>query len=119
MILPIIKTAQQRGRQLTGLTPILKVCRTSVKAAGCNLAGWAKMSSVCRPFPTDVIHTVGPVARNHVGPAENNDLTSCYQNSLRLMKEHGLSTVVSTLHDQAHTREEKRASAQGGLRKRN
>ncbi|KAM6922758.1 ADP-ribose glycohydrolase MACROD2 isoform 2-T2 [Lycodopsis pacificus] len=41
-----------------------------------------------------VIHTVGPVARGHVGPTENNDLTSCYQNSLRLMKEHDLSTVA-------------------------
>ncbi|TNN74350.1 O-acetyl-ADP-ribose deacetylase MACROD2 [Liparis tanakae] len=43
----------------------------------------------------DVIHTVGPVARGHVGPTETNDLTSCYQNSLRLMKEHELSTVES------------------------
>ncbi|XP_018522550.1 ADP-ribose glycohydrolase MACROD2 isoform X2 [Lates calcarifer] len=41
-----------------------------------------------------VIHTVGPVARGHVGPIETNDLTSCYQNSLRLMKEYGLSTVA-------------------------
>ncbi|KAI9519953.1 hypothetical protein NQZ68_022980 [Dissostichus eleginoides] len=41
----------------------------------------------------DVIHTVGPVARGHVGPTESNDLTSCYQNSLRLMKENDLSTV--------------------------
>ncbi|XP_036978748.1 ADP-ribose glycohydrolase MACROD2 isoform X3 [Acanthopagrus latus] len=41
-----------------------------------------------------VIHTVGPVARGHVGPTETNDLTSCYQNSLRLMKEHGLNTVA-------------------------
>ncbi|XP_061601822.1 ADP-ribose glycohydrolase MACROD2 [Cololabis saira] len=41
-----------------------------------------------------VIHTVGPVARGHVSPRETNDLTSCYQNSLRLMKEHGLSTVA-------------------------
>ncbi|KAM9345177.1 ADP-ribose glycohydrolase MACROD2 isoform 1-T1 [Symphorus nematophorus] len=41
-----------------------------------------------------VIHTVGPVARGHVGHTETNDLTSCYQNSLRLMKEHGLSTVA-------------------------
>ncbi|XP_053291625.1 ADP-ribose glycohydrolase MACROD2 isoform X4 [Pleuronectes platessa] len=41
-----------------------------------------------------VIHTVGPVARGHVGPSETNDLTSCYQNSLRLMKEHGLRTVA-------------------------
>ncbi|XP_060895419.1 ADP-ribose glycohydrolase MACROD2 isoform X3 [Labrus mixtus] len=41
-----------------------------------------------------VIHTVGPVARGHVGQSETSDLTSCYQNSLRLMKEHGLSTVA-------------------------
>lgn len=41
-----------------------------------------------------VIHTVGPMARNHVGPTETNDLTSCYQNSLRLMKEHSLRTVA-------------------------
>lgn len=41
-----------------------------------------------------VIHTVGPVARGHVGPGETSDLTSCYQNSLRLLKEHGLSTVA-------------------------
>lgn len=41
-----------------------------------------------------VIHTVGPVARGHVGPTETNDLTSCYQNSLDLMKEHNLSTVA-------------------------
>lgn len=41
-----------------------------------------------------VIHTVGPVARGHVGPTETNDLNSCYQNSLRLVKEHGLSTVA-------------------------
>ncbi|KAM7385798.1 hypothetical protein PAMP_001854 [Pampus punctatissimus] len=46
------------------------------------------------PCP-NVIHTVGPVARGHVGPTETNDLTSCYQNSLRLMKEHGLSTVCT------------------------
>uniref|UniRef100_A0A3Q4H950 Mono-ADP ribosylhydrolase 2 n=1 Tax=Neolamprologus brichardi TaxID=32507 RepID=A0A3Q4H950_NEOBR len=41
-----------------------------------------------------VIHTVGPVARGHVGPTETNDLTSCYQNSLDLMKEHDLKTVA-------------------------
>lgn len=65
-----------------------------------------KMSFVRCPLPTDVIHTVGPVARGHVGPTETNDLTSCYQNSLRLMKEHGLSTVVSTvrLHSCTHLR---------------
>ncbi|XP_026209400.1 ADP-ribose glycohydrolase MACROD2 isoform X2 [Anabas testudineus] len=41
-----------------------------------------------------VIHTVGPVARGHVGPTETSDLTACYENSLRLMKEHGLKTVA-------------------------
>ncbi|CAJ1067722.1 ADP-ribose glycohydrolase MACROD2 isoform X4 [Xyrichtys novacula] len=41
-----------------------------------------------------VIHTVGPIARGHVGTSETDDLTSCYQNSLRLLKEHGLSTVA-------------------------
>ncbi|XP_029961766.1 ADP-ribose glycohydrolase MACROD2 isoform X1 [Salarias fasciatus] len=41
-----------------------------------------------------VIHTVGPVARGHVGPTENSDLTSCYQNSLWLMKENDLKTVA-------------------------
>lgn len=67
-------------------------------ALALDTAGCAKLSFLCRPCPTDVIHTVGPVARVHVGPTETNDLTSCYQNSLRLMKEHGLSTVVSTAH---------------------
>ncbi|KAM4607506.1 ADP-ribose glycohydrolase MACROD2 isoform 2-T2 [Polymixia lowei] len=41
-----------------------------------------------------VIHTVGPVARGHVGPTETSDLTSCYQNSLKLVMEYGLSTVA-------------------------
>ncbi|XP_037534191.1 ADP-ribose glycohydrolase MACROD2 [Nematolebias whitei] len=41
-----------------------------------------------------VIHTVGPVARGHVGPTVKNDLTSCYQNSLSLMKEHELKSVA-------------------------
>lgn len=47
------------------------------------------------PFLTDVIHTVGPVAKNHVGQTERDDLASCYKNSLMLMEEHGLRTVVS------------------------
>ncbi|XP_029691348.1 ADP-ribose glycohydrolase MACROD2 isoform X5 [Takifugu rubripes] len=41
-----------------------------------------------------VIHTVGPVARNQVGTTENNDLKSCYWNSLQLVKEHSLKTVA-------------------------
>lgn len=56
-----------------------------------------KQSCVLSPCATDVIHTVGPMARNHVGPNETNDLTSCYQNSLRLVEKEGLRTVVSSL----------------------
>ncbi|XP_047207825.1 ADP-ribose glycohydrolase MACROD2 [Girardinichthys multiradiatus] len=41
-----------------------------------------------------VIHTVGPVARGHVGEKEITDLTSCYKNSLDLVKEHDLRTVA-------------------------
>ncbi|XP_038162666.1 ADP-ribose glycohydrolase MACROD2 [Cyprinodon tularosa] len=41
-----------------------------------------------------VIHTVGPVARGHVSQKERDDLTSCYKNSLDLMKEHNLSSVA-------------------------
>uniref|UniRef100_A0A3B5LBS4 Macro domain-containing protein n=1 Tax=Xiphophorus couchianus TaxID=32473 RepID=A0A3B5LBS4_9TELE len=41
-----------------------------------------------------VIHTVGPVARGHVGDKEIKDLTSCYKNSLDLVKEYDLRTVA-------------------------
>lgn len=44
-----------------------------------------------------MIHTVGPVARGHVGDKEIKDLTSCYKNSLDLVKEYDLRTVVSTI----------------------
>lgn len=64
---------------------------------------FAEIYYLCRPLLTDVIHTVGPVAKGHVSPTETNDLTSCYQNSLRLMKEHELSTVVSTVRQHAYT----------------
>lgn len=50
----------------------------------------------CLPFPTDVIHTVGPVARGYVGKAQKELLSQCYQNSLALVKEYGLRSVVST-----------------------
>ncbi|XP_054874409.1 ADP-ribose glycohydrolase MACROD2 isoform X1 [Amphiprion ocellaris] len=60
---------------------------------GCE-TGKAKITSGYDLPARYVIHTVGPVARGHVGPTETNDLTSCYQNSLRLMKENGLSTVA-------------------------
>lgn len=41
-----------------------------------------------------VIHTVGPVARGHVGDREKQDLTSCYKNSLDLVKEYDLKSVA-------------------------
>lgn len=41
-----------------------------------------------------VIHTVGPVARGHVGETETKDLTACYQNSLELVKGFGLRSVA-------------------------
>ncbi|XP_070398224.1 ADP-ribose glycohydrolase MACROD2 isoform X1 [Nothobranchius furzeri] len=41
-----------------------------------------------------VIHTVGPVARGHVGPTEETDLASCYQTSLNLVKENKLRSVA-------------------------
>ncbi|XP_029031226.1 ADP-ribose glycohydrolase MACROD2 isoform X2 [Betta splendens] len=41
-----------------------------------------------------VIHTVGPVAKNHVGQTERDDLASCYKNTLMLMAENNLRTVA-------------------------
>ncbi|XP_028976343.1 ADP-ribose glycohydrolase MACROD2 isoform X2 [Esox lucius] len=41
-----------------------------------------------------VIHTVGPVARGHVGETETEDLTACYQNSLKLVKDYNLRSVA-------------------------
>lgn len=45
--------------------------------------------------PPDVIHTVGPMARGRAGPSESSDLSSSYQNSLKLLVENNLTTVVS------------------------
>uniref|UniRef100_A0A8C9RG78 Mono-ADP ribosylhydrolase 2 n=1 Tax=Scleropages formosus TaxID=113540 RepID=A0A8C9RG78_SCLFO len=50
-----------------------------------------------------VIHTVGPVARGHVGKAQKELLSQCYQNSLALVKEHGLRSVSEErIEDTAH-----------------
>lgn len=68
MILPVIKTAEQRVRQLHGPTPILKVCHTSVNAAGCKRTGWAEMSSVCRPFSDRCDPHRGPGGQESRGP---------------------------------------------------
>lgn len=79
---------------------------STLQGADVTLIDGLCWKALCCLLLTDVIHTVGPVARGHVGPTESNDLTSCYQNSLRLMKENDLSTVVSTVHYQ-HSSEEK------------
>ncbi|XP_072533523.1 ADP-ribose glycohydrolase MACROD2 isoform X2 [Salminus brasiliensis] len=41
-----------------------------------------------------VIHTVGPIARGNVGPSHNEELRSCYENSLKLVKENKLRSVA-------------------------
>ncbi|KAI1894681.1 hypothetical protein AGOR_G00118260 [Albula goreensis] len=48
----------------------------------------------CSWFYTDVIHTVGPVARGHVGKSQRELLKDCYQNSLKLIKDNGLRSVA-------------------------
>ncbi|KAJ8360323.1 hypothetical protein SKAU_G00168480, partial [Synaphobranchus kaupii] len=45
-------------------------------------------------FQTDVIHTVGPVARGHVGKYQRELLKDCYQSSLKLIKDNGLRSVA-------------------------
>ncbi|XP_043993207.1 ADP-ribose glycohydrolase MACROD2 isoform X1 [Gambusia affinis] len=75
------------------------------KAAGCCLydechslngceTGKAKITCGYDLPARYVIHTVGPVARGHVGDKEIKDLTSCYKNSLDLVKEYDLRTVA-------------------------
>ncbi|KAL4604936.1 O-acetyl-ADP-ribose deacetylase MACROD2-like isoform X1, partial [Arapaima gigas] len=54
--------------------------------------------------PADVIHTVGPVARGHVGKTQRDLLSQCYQNSLSLAKEHRLRTVARDAQDGFETR---------------
>ncbi|KAL6487913.1 hypothetical protein MHYP_G00045390, partial [Metynnis hypsauchen] len=41
-----------------------------------------------------VIHTVGPIARGNVGPSQSDDLKSCYENSLKLVKGNNLLSVA-------------------------
>ncbi|XP_067242683.1 ADP-ribose glycohydrolase MACROD2 isoform X3 [Chanodichthys erythropterus] len=41
-----------------------------------------------------VIHTVGPIARGNVGQSQKDDLASCYNNSLQLMKDNNLRSVA-------------------------
>ena len=49
------------------------------------------------PFAfTDVIHTVGPIARGHINGSHKEDLANCYKSSLKLVKENNIRSVVST-----------------------
>lgn len=49
------------------------------------------------PFAfTDVIHTVGPIARGHINGSHKEDLANCYKSSLELVKENNIRSVVST-----------------------
>ncbi|XP_033873204.2 ADP-ribose glycohydrolase MACROD2-like isoform X2 [Acipenser ruthenus] len=41
-----------------------------------------------------IIHTVGPIARGHVGKTQNELLANCYENSLKLLLENGLRSVA-------------------------
>ncbi|TRY55859.1 hypothetical protein DNTS_027371 [Danionella cerebrum] len=41
-----------------------------------------------------VIHTVGPIARGNVGQSEKDDLKACYKNSLKLLKDNKLRSVI-------------------------
>jgi len=57
---------------------------------------WSILWSLYHVFPPpDVIHTVGPMARGRTGLSESSDLSSSYQNSLKLLVENNLTTVVS------------------------
>ncbi|XP_059421951.1 ADP-ribose glycohydrolase MACROD2 isoform X3 [Carassius carassius] len=42
----------------------------------------------------DVIHTVGPIARGILGQSQKDDLESCYEYSLKLMKDNNLRSVA-------------------------
>ncbi|XP_052428432.1 ADP-ribose glycohydrolase MACROD2 isoform X4 [Carassius gibelio] len=42
----------------------------------------------------DVIHTVGPIARGILGQSQKDDLESCYEFSLKLMKDNNLRSVA-------------------------
>ncbi|XP_015218355.2 ADP-ribose glycohydrolase MACROD2 isoform X1 [Lepisosteus oculatus] len=60
---------------------------------GCD-TGQAKITSGYDLPAKYVIHTVGPVARGHVGKTQRELLANCYENSLMLLKENGLRSVA-------------------------
>ncbi|KAL7889364.1 hypothetical protein AOLI_G00016220 [Acnodon oligacanthus] len=54
----------------------------------------SRCQKVTRLKTADVIHTVGPIARGNVGPSQSDDLKSCYENSLKLVKGNNLRSVA-------------------------
>uniref|UniRef100_A0AAR2JG60 Mono-ADP ribosylhydrolase 2 n=1 Tax=Pygocentrus nattereri TaxID=42514 RepID=A0AAR2JG60_PYGNA len=55
---------------------------------------WKKFTKSFVFSLADVIHTVGPIARGSVGPSQSDDLKSCYENSLKLVKANNLRSVA-------------------------
>ena len=72
---------------------ILDECKGIVKRIGRLMPGQAVITSAGRLPAKKVIHTVGPVW-NGGGHKEAETLSSCYRESLKLAKEHGLRTVA-------------------------
>ncbi|XP_029449432.1 ADP-ribose glycohydrolase MACROD2 isoform X2 [Rhinatrema bivittatum] len=65
-------------------------CRT---LTGCA-TGQAKITCGYDLPAKYVIHTVGPIARGHVGEATKEDLASCYKSSLKLAKENNIRSIA-------------------------
>ncbi len=72
---------------------ILEECKKIVKRIGRLPPGQAVITTAGRLPARKVIHTVGPVW-NGGGHNEAETLASCYRESLKLAKKHGLRTVA-------------------------
>ena len=72
---------------------ILEECKRIVKRIGRLPPGQAVITTAGRLPAKKVIHTVGPVW-NGGGHKEAETLASCYRESLKLAKKHGLRTVA-------------------------
>ena len=72
---------------------LLAECRT---LHGCK-TGEAKITKGYNLPARFVIHTVGPIYYEHKPGEAEALLTACYENSLKLAKEHGLKTIAFPL----------------------